>query len=237
MQQYSIKQTQDLHAIFENFKPHYGFGTWFRGHANCDWKLLPKAGRPEYFLEKNRDIGRFNAWRTQACAYSDLPESDIECLALAQHHGLATRLLDWTQNPLVATFFAVSTRPLDAGAVYLYECPYDFFKKDASMELIEGTEGVKAYLPRAVSPRVLNQKGMFTVHSPANKLIEVGKSKLASDTPNLSRIVIRADQKAEVLQMLENYGISDNTLFPGLDGLSESINRETNRIMQRASTR
>src|SRR6266496_4675707 len=82
----------------------------YRGQDNITWPLLPKAGRPEYFLpatdywkergQVSSDLGPFGTWRDAAIAFTEcLPGNDFEALAFAQHYGLATRLLDWTRNP------------------------------------------------------------------------------------------------------------------------------------------
>src|SRR2546427_519519 len=103
MPAYRLTKTFDLHTFFDAYRAHPPVGWWFRGQSDATWLLVPKAGRHEYFLPNDRDLGRFKSWKDRAVAYlGSLPTDEWECLAIAQHHGLATRLLDWTYNPLVA---------------------------------------------------------------------------------------------------------------------------------------
>jgi len=88
-----------LYALAQEFPPVEGVGWCYRGQADLEWSLIPKAGRPEYFdarwnqntmdqgVERPpKDLGRFRAWRDHAIAFSvDLPSNDFECLAYAQH--------------------------------------------------------------------------------------------------------------------------------------------------------
>src|ERR1051325_4909745 len=119
-------------SVFLNFPP---AGWIFRGEVDSSWVPIPRAGRQPFFTschppfigepvsKKNppRDLGRFNHWRELASAYvRDLPEDDFECLAYAQHYGLPTRLQDWTENSLVALYFATEDCFDKDGAVYAF---------------------------------------------------------------------------------------------------------------------
>ena len=223
-----LENVQTLHLIFRAYRSHEGMGSWFRGQADADWELLPKAGRPEYYLPDDRDLGRFRHWCNMAVAYSALPTNPIERLALAQHHGLATRLLDWSKNPLVACYFACWQLPKKDGAVYVYEMPedlvtesYDFFNES------HVDRGVFGCTPNAITPRLLNQRGMFTLHCDAREPIEVRPSRFNASKPNLVRVVIPRKLKKEVLKFLADYGVDHPAMFPDLDGLSMCVNTRT----------
>lgn len=232
MEQITLNDLQQLHVIFRAYRSHKGFGSWFRGQADSNWSLLPKSGRSEHLLPDNRDIGRYTDWKNKAIAYVDLPSSEIECLAIAQHHGLATRLLDWSQNPLVATFFAVNSEAESDGAIYILECGNSIVKPELNISLLENIEDVFFYIPRAISPRVLNQGGMFTIHCPASKEIEMTKSNISDKRKNLMKVIVPMELKTEVLKMLDDYGINESMLFPDLDGLSRFKNWETKDMVE-----
>jgi len=235
MQSYMIENVDHFHKIFSIFKSRDGFGWWFRGQADASWRLLPKAARKEFYLPDNRDLGRFHDWRLQAISYSNIPDSDMEALALAQHHGLATRLLDWSQNPLVAAYFACSSELNTDGAVYIFQAPNDMITMELEQAQLESLEGIYGYLPRAISSRVLNQKGMFTVHCPPDSEIVIQKSKWDDQTSNLIKVVLPKEIKLELIENLSNYGVNAASIFPDLDGLSLDRNNQTNRLVRQGS--
>jgi hypothetical protein len=230
----TLSDIEIFHLVFRGYRSHDGMGFLFRGQADASWDLLPKAGRKEFLLPDNRDLGRAWAWGRQAVAYCSLPSSDLEQLAIAQHHGLATRLLDWTMNPLVACFFACFDQVEKDGAIYICETPNQVVSEDNSVDDLKRLSGVFAYFPKSINPRVLNQKGICTVHCPASRKIEVKESRLGNGDPNLIVLIIPAKLKEDVLKHLEDYGIDQSVLFPDLDGLSAHINRKTLRMRKPA---
>ncbi|WP_297483416.1 FRG domain-containing protein [uncultured Photobacterium sp.] len=229
----TLKDPDSLHRIFRTYRSLKGFGSWFRGQADEKWALLPSAGREDYYLPSNRDLGRFREWSNYAIAHERLPENIIEALALAQHHGLSTRLLDWSKNPLVACYFCVISEIESDGAIYILEPPNAMAKKRLTLEEIEDYDGVISYIPAAFTSRVLNQQGLFTIHCPANREIEILQSKFTPEEHNIKKIIVPSHMKAEIKLMLDDYGINESTMFPGLDGLSKYINGDTKSMVKR----
>lgn len=80
---------------------------WFRGTYNLKLTLLPGA----YWRRHCEEEDLFLTFKTQAPTYLQrIPQDSWEWYTLMQHHGLPTRLLDWTENPLAALYFAL-TKP------------------------------------------------------------------------------------------------------------------------------
>jgi hypothetical protein len=232
MDTYRARSFKELHDILSCHRPHGGVGWCYRGQANIEWPLLPAAGRPQYHT--GRDLGRHNAWRDLAIAFDpNLPGNDWECLAVAQHHGLATRLLDWTWNPLVAAYFAAAS-PLNVdGALYCY-FPQVYINVQAAK--FDSIDRVAAYRPRALTLRLVRRAGLFTYPRP-NLPLAPALLSAPLEGPDLKAICIPAETKQLLLETLDIYGINQVNLFPDLDGLSRHINWETRVQVERCDAK
>ena len=95
---------------------------WYRGHSSAKHKLIPSALRYETVEERNtalslvHEFKRLVAMRIESAVG---PDADLKWIQIAQHYGLPTRLLDWTENAAAALYFACSSRNDEHGMVYV----------------------------------------------------------------------------------------------------------------------
>ena len=81
---------------------------WYRGHAESEWNLRPAVCRLDGYTPP-REITRNLDYRRRVSFLPDMPPADDlgAWLSLMQHYRLPTRLLDWTESPTVALYFAI----------------------------------------------------------------------------------------------------------------------------------
>lgn len=89
---------------------------WFRGHHDARWKLTPKIYRPEYLGTDENEIRNEFQSRAVQLIQGRLPADKWEWYFLMQHYGVPTRLLDWTENALIALYFAIEGHPSNCDA-------------------------------------------------------------------------------------------------------------------------
>src|SRR5919197_4313344 len=144
-------------------------------------------------------------------------DSTWNWLALAQHHGLPTRLLDWTYSPYVALHFATARTDGD-GAVWMVD--YVRAHELAPSQLREQLEQEGAY--------VFTTEMIAAVAEDFDDLAKLGDDYVVFVEPpsDLTRkLIVPAALKWEVRDKLDQANVTERVLFPGLDGLSRWLSR------------
>jgi hypothetical protein len=172
-------------------------------------------------------------------------------LSLAKHHGLPTRLLDWTYSPYVAMHFAThDVRHFDEDAAIWcvdYRVTNELLpkplraildKEDANIFTTEMLNRVATTLdefdslakrdfmlffePPSLDERIVNQFALFSLPSSATLSLE---HLLLTREATHHRIIIPASLKWEIRDKLDQANITERVLFPGLDGLAQWLRR------------
>lgn len=216
----------------------------FRGLRNVAWDLRPSLSRPQrnYIQVENAMLRAFKKYARQDAVPDDLWNR----LAVAQHHGLPTRLLDWTYSPFVALHFVTDQEDdfnvdgvvwcVDVAATneYLPSPLRGLLRKEGSMvftaemlsraastldefEALSTDEFVAFFEPPSLDARMVNQYALLSLMSSATGCLD----HWLAERPELcSKVIVPAGLKREVRDRLDQANITERVLFPGLDGLS-----------------
>jgi hypothetical protein len=260
----AIQTVSDLEAVVTDwekrfFEPGLGYPPiWYRGQSrdlspqpgvlrpellsSCDTEEIQMKPTGQRLWNKERTFNR--QFRRMSASLIPAGSGVVSLYFLAQHHGLPTRLMDWTMNPLSALYFAASGFPDDDGVIFAMN-PKNLGAfaemRDSRVERVVSAlfgdsdipfdSTIIPVLPDLFAGRLLQQSSCFTLHTPPLWLNDLSLS-LKDDathkiTPSaiakVSKYVIPKDAKPKLRLTLRRLGVTDATLFPDLDHVASEI--------------
>jgi len=251
---YKIKDFDTIIKIGTTFQQN-----WFRGHSKVFNELTPGIFRPRYnnglhnTFRPNLEQEFAEEFKRKAPSLvSNLPETNnhLEWLFLMQHHGVPTRLLDWSENILVATFFIVCDNVTSDGELWsmhpwklndnLGFWGYPVIDKSRELNFLASEifhtnpEGLRqdlnlktnpssplAFLPPLKHPRMTSQQSAFTIHPRGDNAKTIIDT--ITDEKFLTRYIIPKELKRRFRNNLTALGVDYKNIFPDLEGLAKTI--------------
>jgi hypothetical protein len=255
-----VETFQRCAELIEALKPTVEAPIWYRGVGKADYPLVPLLYRhpkikvvSELIELEGRLLDRF---RHRSIPYQDrLLGNDWEFLFLMQHYGVPTRLLDWSENPFIALYFAIT----DAEA----HCAAGTFSGDAAVWVLN-TQAWNSHIlspywkgrvlsisdeplidtyrptsdmktlasePVAVSglhnsQRIVAQRGVFTIFGHNNAPMEQIFEDKAFPPEALTKFVLPQANLASFRDALFGMGYTDSMIYPDLPGLAKELKRQ-----------
>jgi len=232
----------------------------FRGMEVSTWNLetsLQRLSKKPHTDTSLIEKSLVRSFRKYANAGAFDEKSEWYVLAVAQHNGLPTRVLDWTASPLVAAHFACGDdrykkddgvicclhagilRDLNEqhnqsavslrGTAWVYDTRL-LEKSFADLAALDSSRPrgplMLLWEPPSLDSRIANQSGLLSLMNDPDESQNDFLSTQSTLNPKLVlKIVIEAGAKSEIRDMLDQNGISERTIYPGLPGLCSWLKR------------
>lgn len=235
-------------------------GWAFRGQHSATWPLVSTLTRrllefsPDPKLWPLREARAMRIFRRKAHIHLQdraALDDELRCLALMQHHGGATRLLDFTKSPFVAAFFALESARADVSVFALNtpalwsltpsfdptltrhridpRIPGNFERYFAHNKLPVLWFGE----PSQMDHRLAAQSGLFVVPGVLDQSLDQILQGYGGPQELLHQFVLSPQMRAEAMHALYRMNVTYATLFPDLDGLARSLGYELESIWER----
>lgn len=200
----------------------------FRGQI-LDKALIPKIARHSFKKSREVDEQRMlNEFNTKSLAHLKYkPNLVLEQLTIAQHYGIPTRLLDWTENALTALYFATcSDLPATEDFAVVWVLSLDrnseFVLNDLSVDPFKLNK-LKFFKPADIIQRVSSQSGWFSIHPYSGQGWYERIETNIDDSIRLNKILIPKNKVEKIRDTLESCGINGYTIFQDLDSLGRYL--------------
>jgi hypothetical protein len=209
----------------------------FRGHRDERWMLRPSIARQQRLDGVQTEREMLEEFKRRAIPYIEASHDleDTDWLAIAQHHGMPTRLLDWSGSALTALWFAIAepARPDRAGqnapgaAVWILTYEADDLMQDKERKAPFDIRRTALVRPRHVSRRITAQDGWFTLHRDHDDE-EASPPFVALETNQRYRerllyVTIPPEAFGQVRMQLSQAGVTSAVLYPDLAGVASYV--------------
>jgi hypothetical protein len=228
-----VKSWKDFTEFVRGLEP-YQF--LYRGHSSNQWRLrtsFHRTGRASLVKFHQQDVTSLHRHLSGLTTHRfDLgdPQDYAAFLSLAQHHGYPTPMLDWTQSPFIAAYFAFGkigpeTKSEDKVRIFVFD------SKGWSSSLESGGFLMPGFLHMSVletlvidNPRALPQQSISTVTN-VNDLDLYIEEKIEKRLGKsyLRVIDLPVSERRNVMQELALMGITAGSMFPGIDGACQQL--------------
>lgn len=253
MDSYTVISLPDWEAYsdyVQNFSGHWAF----RGQGIADWILNNAIERTEFISHHNdieaEFIAEFQRGARNYLHRDELPEHLIEWLALMQHHGAPTRLLDLTKSPYIAAYFAFEEALAHADYNVAIWCINVAFLKNRAIEILSSEFGdelqqtnnvinervfeklfynnskslVFPVEPFRMNRRYSLQQSIFISTGTSAKPLMEQLAFLGKDlSKTVVKLVLPARCRKVALRELQKMNLNRASLFPDLDGYALSL--------------